>query len=156
RPGPNSGVPGSSSPGTPRRGTGRCPPSRWTCVSSRGPIRASGRRTATSPPHTATMPGSPAHISRFTTSYLRSGEERIMPTPNRGCVYPATSSPATVPADLRAPLEQVDADVQTLVDEFGAVSDKVAELPTAPELDQQIEETILSRSIQEVEGVVAV
>lgn len=42
-----------------------------------------------------------------------------MPTPNRGYVYPATSSPATVPADLRAPLEQVDADVQTLVDELG-------------------------------------
>ena len=44
-----------------------------------------------------------------------------MPTPNRGYVYPATSSPATVPADLRAPLEQVDADVQTLVDELGEV-----------------------------------
>lgn len=42
-----------------------------------------------------------------------------MPTPNRGYVYPATSSPATVPADLRAPLEQVDADMQTLVDELG-------------------------------------
>ena len=42
-----------------------------------------------------------------------------MPTPNRGYVYPATSSPATVPADLQAPLEQVDADVQTLVDELG-------------------------------------
>lgn len=42
-----------------------------------------------------------------------------MPTPNRGYVYPATSSPATVPADLRALLEQVDADVQTLVDELG-------------------------------------
>lgn len=39
-----------------------------------------------------------------------------MPTPNRGYIYPATSSPATVPADLQAPLEQIDADVQQLVD----------------------------------------
>lgn len=39
-----------------------------------------------------------------------------MPTPNRGYVYPATSSPATVPADLRAPLEQIDADMQRLED----------------------------------------
>ena len=39
-----------------------------------------------------------------------------MPTPNRGYIYPATSSPATVPADIQAPLEQIDADVQQLVD----------------------------------------
>lgn len=43
-----------------------------------------------------------------------------MPTPNRGYVYPATSSPATVPADLRVPLAQVDADVQTLMDRMDA------------------------------------
>ena len=43
-------------------------------------------------------------------------------TPSRGYTYPTTSSPATVPADLRVPLEQVDADVQTLVDQIeGAV-----------------------------------
>lgn len=42
-----------------------------------------------------------------------------MPTPNRGYIYPATSSPATVPADLQAPLEQIDADVQTLTDQMG-------------------------------------
>ena len=40
-------------------------------------------------------------------------------TPSRGYTYPTTSSPATVPADLRVPLEQIDADVQTLVDEVG-------------------------------------
>ena len=39
-----------------------------------------------------------------------------MPTPNRGYVYPAPSSPATVPADLQAPLEQIDADIQDLRD----------------------------------------
>lgn len=49
-----------------------------------------------------------------------------MPTPNRGYVYPATSSPATVPADLRAPLEQVDADVQTLMDRMDARENTVA------------------------------
>ena len=43
-------------------------------------------------------------------------------TPSRGYMYPTTSSPATVPADLRVPLEQIDADVQTLTDELeGAV-----------------------------------
>ena len=41
-----------------------------------------------------------------------------MPTPNRGYIYPATSSPATVPADLRAPLEAIDADVQMLADQM--------------------------------------
>ena len=41
-----------------------------------------------------------------------------MPTPNRGYTYPTTSAPATVPADLRVPLEQVDADVQTVVDQL--------------------------------------
>ena len=39
-------------------------------------------------------------------------------TPSRGYTYPTTSAPATVPADLRVPLEQVDADVQTLVDQL--------------------------------------
>lgn len=39
-------------------------------------------------------------------------------TPSRGYTYPTTSSPATVPADLRVPLEQVDADVQTVVDQL--------------------------------------
>ncbi|WP_138983772.1 fibronectin type III domain-containing protein [Brachybacterium paraconglomeratum] len=43
-------------------------------------------------------------------------------TPSRGYTYPTTSSPATVPADLRVPLEQIDADVQTLTDQMeGAV-----------------------------------
>lgn len=43
-------------------------------------------------------------------------------TPSRGYMYPTTSSPATVPADLRVPLEQIDADVQTLADQMaGAV-----------------------------------
>ena len=43
-----------------------------------------------------------------------------MPTPNRGYIYPATSSPATVPADLQAPLEQIDADMQDLADRVTA------------------------------------
>ena len=37
-------------------------------------------------------------------------------TPSRGYTYPTTSSPATVPADLRVPLEQIDADMQHLED----------------------------------------
>ena len=48
-------------------------------------------------------------------------------TPSRGYTYPTTSSPATVPADLRVPLEQIDADVQTLTDEL-------AGRPTHPEV----------------------
>lgn len=43
-----------------------------------------------------------------------------MPTPNRGYVYPSTSSPATVPADLQVPLEQIDADMQGLADRVAA------------------------------------
>ena len=43
-----------------------------------------------------------------------------MPTPNRGYVYPTTSSPAKVPADLRMPLEQIDADMQDLEDRVSA------------------------------------
>lgn len=43
-----------------------------------------------------------------------------MPTPNRGYVYPSTSSPATVPADLQVPLEQIDADMQVLADRVAA------------------------------------
>lgn len=43
-----------------------------------------------------------------------------MPTPNRGYVYPTTTSPATVPADLQAPLEQIDADMQDLADRVAA------------------------------------
>lgn len=39
-----------------------------------------------------------------------------MPTPNRGYTYPDADDAATVPADLQTPLEQIDADVQTLVD----------------------------------------
>ena len=43
-------------------------------------------------------------------------------TPSRGYTYPTASSPATVPADLQVPLEQIDADVQTLTDQMeGAV-----------------------------------
>ena len=41
-------------------------------------------------------------------------------TPSRGYTYPLTSSPATVPADLRVPLEQIDADVQDLADRVSA------------------------------------
>lgn len=63
-----------------------------------------------------------------------------MPTPNRGYAYPAMSSPATVPADLQAPLEQIDADVQTLTDELGEVVSLNPDgtLPEAAE--QQVEE----------------
>ena len=41
-------------------------------------------------------------------------------TPSRGYTYPTTSSPATVPADLRVPLEQIDADMQGLEDRVSA------------------------------------
>lgn len=42
-------------------------------------------------------------------------------TPNRGYPYPATTDPATVPADLGEALSQVDADVQSLVDNADAI-----------------------------------
>ena len=56
-------------------------------------------------------------------------------TPSRGYTYPTTSSPATVPADLRVPLEQIDADVQTLTDQMeGAVRlDEDGSLPAGVE-----------------------
>lgn len=46
-------------------------------------------------------------------------------TPNRGYVYPATTSPATVPADLQAPLEQIDADVQEITDLVGGLDGRI-------------------------------
>lgn len=63
-----------------------------------------------------------------------------MATPNRGYVYPTTSSPATVPADLRVPLEQVDADVQTLVDEAAAKVGLNPDGTAPPTLEAQIEQ----------------
>ena len=61
-------------------------------------------------------------------------------TPSRGYTYPATSSPATVPADLRVPLEQVDADVQTLVDEFAAKVGLNPDGTAPPALEAQIQQ----------------
>ena len=46
-------------------------------------------------------------------------------TPNRGYVYPTTTSPATVPADLQAPLEQIDADVQEITDLVGGFDGRI-------------------------------
>lgn len=61
-----------------------------------------------------------------------------MPTPNRGYIYPATSSPATVPADLQAPLEQIDADVQTLVDQLAAADSTDGSVPIFPTLAEAL------------------
>lgn len=61
-----------------------------------------------------------------------------MPTPNRGYIYPATSSPATVPADLQAPLEQIDADVQALVDQLAAADSTDGSVPIFPTLAEAL------------------
>ncbi|MEJ6544486.1 hypothetical protein PQI65_14960 [Brachybacterium paraconglomeratum] len=67
-------------------------------------------------------------------------------TPSRGYAYPTTSSPATVPADLQVPLEQIDADMQTLVDKVGRTLqiNPDGTLPTAAE--QRVKELIASTS----------
>lgn len=41
-------------------------------------------------------------------------------TSNRGYVYPSTTSPATVPADMQVFLARIDADVQELRDRVEA------------------------------------
>ena len=64
-------------------------------------------------------------------------------TPSRGYTYPTTSSPATVPADLRVPLEQVDADVQTITDEL-------AGRPTHPEV-LAVAEAVAAAAVADVE-----
>lgn len=77
-----------------------------------------------------------------------------MPTPNRGYIYPATSSPATVPADLRAPLEQIDADVQTLTDQM---SETVRLNPdgTLPEgVESRVE--VIAREFGSPEGMIPI
>lgn len=87
-----------------------------------------------------------------------------MPTPNRGYVYPTTTSPATVPADLQAPLEQIDADVQTLVDEAAAKVGLNADGTAPPALEAQVRALISAEATSpdlsaysttaEVEGMV--
>lgn len=73
-------------------------------------------------------------------------------TPNRGYPYPATTAPATVPADLEKALSRVDADVQSLVDNL-VVSDDLnhleqavaaiedAQTLTAEKLDSKVDDT---------------
>lgn len=53
-------------------------------------------------------------------------------TPNRSYPYPLATDPAVVPADLWAPLAQIDADVQTLTDRVGAVESDVDDLKRNP------------------------
>lgn len=63
-------------------------------------------------------------------------------TPNRGYTYPADGDPATVPADMASPLAQIDADVQTLVDESAAKVGLNADGTAPPVLEGQIRDLI--------------
>lgn len=63
-----------------------------------------------------------------------------MPTPNRGYPIPAHGAVADVPDVLELALDQVDADVQTLVDEMGDVEQKVADRPTRAEVTDQVQD----------------
>lgn len=73
-----------------------------------------------------------------------------MATPNRGYPYPTENNPATVPADLERALDQVDADVQTLVDQGQSVVGDVAE--TTGRVG--VLESGLSALSDEVDGIV--
>ena len=59
-------------------------------------------------------------------------------TPNRGYTYPTDTDPATVPDDLAIPLTQIDADVQTLVDESAAKVGLNPDGTAPPVLEAQI------------------
>ena len=63
-----------------------------------------------------------------------------MSTPNRGYAYPDENSPALVPDHLEQALGQVDADVQTLVDEAAAKVGLNPDGTAPPALEAQIEQ----------------